>query len=40
VSFSEPVWLLLLLVLPLAAWLKGRHGPSAAFVYSSTALVR
>ncbi len=39
-NFAQPYWLLLLLLLPLAAWLKGRRGPSAAFVYSSTALVR
>ncbi|MSR43081.1 MAG: VWA domain-containing protein [Pedosphaera sp.] len=39
-NFAQPYWLLLLLLLPFAAWLKGRRGPSAAFVYSSTSLVR
>jgi Ca-activated chloride channel family protein len=40
VTFGQPYFLLLLLLLPLLAWLKGRRGPVAAFVYSSTRLVR
>ena len=37
---AHPYLLLLLLLLPLAAWLKGRRGQPAAFVYSSTQLLR
>jgi len=39
-TFAHPWFLLLLLVIPLAAWLLGRRGPRPAFLYSSTALVR
>jgi Ca-activated chloride channel family protein len=39
VTFAHPYLLLLLLLLPLAAWLKGRRGRPPAFVYSSTQLV-
>lgn len=39
-TFAHPYLLLLLLLLPLAAWLKGRRGKPAAFVYSSTQLLR
>ncbi len=39
-TFAYPYLLLLLLLLPLAAWLKGRRGQPAAFVYSSTQLLR
>ncbi len=38
-TFAHPYLLLLLLLLPLAAWLKGKRGKPAAFVYSSTQLV-
>jgi len=38
-SWAHPYFLLLLLLLPLAAWLKGRRGSSPAFVYSSVKLV-
>ena len=38
-TFAHPYLLLLLLLLPLAAWLKGRRGSSPAFVYSSVQLV-
>ncbi len=38
-TFAHPWFFLLLLALPLIAWLKGRHGSSAAFVYSSVKLV-
>jgi Ca-activated chloride channel family protein len=38
-AFAHPWLLLLLLLLPLAAWLKGRRGSSPAFVYSSVKLV-
>src|SRR5271170_5427019 len=37
--FAHPYWLLALFLLPLAAWLKGRRGRPAAFVYSSVRLV-
>ena len=37
--FGHPYLLLLLLLLPLLAWLKGRRGSSPAFVYSSVKLV-
>ena len=39
-TFAHPYLLLLLLLLPIAAWLKGRRGQPAAFVYSSTQLLR
>lgn len=39
-TFAYPYLLLLLLLLPLAAWLKGRRGKPAAFVYSSVQLLR
>ena len=38
-TFAHPFLLLLLLLLPVAAWLKGRRGSSPAFVYSSVKLV-
>jgi Ca-activated chloride channel family protein len=38
--FAHPLFLLLLLLLPLLAWLKGRRGVPPAFVYSSVQLVR
>ena len=37
--FAHPYLLLLLLLLPLLAWLKGRRGSSPAFLYSSVKLV-
>ncbi|MFO1476798.1 MAG: VWA domain-containing protein [Verrucomicrobiota bacterium] len=39
-TFAHPWLLLLLLLLPLLAWLKGRRGQPPAFVYSSVQLVR
>lgn len=39
-TFAHPWLLLLLLLLPLLAWLKGRRGAPPAFVYSSVQLVR
>jgi Ca-activated chloride channel homolog len=39
-SFAHPYFLLLLLALPLLAWLKGKRGEPPAFVYSSVQLVR
>ncbi|MBI3875543.1 MAG: VWA domain-containing protein [Verrucomicrobia bacterium] len=39
-SFAHPWSLLLLLALPALAWLKGRPGPQAAFLYSSVQLVK
>lgn len=38
-TFAHPYLLLLLLLLPLAAWLKGRSGSQPAFLYSSLRLV-
>jgi Ca-activated chloride channel family protein len=38
--FAHPFLLLLLLLLPVLAWLKGRRGGPPAFVYSSVQLVR
>ena len=38
-TFAHPYFLLLLLLLPVVAWLKGRRGSSPAFVYSSVKLV-
>jgi Ca-activated chloride channel family protein len=38
-TFAHPYFLLLLLLLPLLAWLKGRRGGSPAFLYSSVKLV-
>jgi Ca-activated chloride channel homolog len=39
-TFGHPYLLLLLLLLPVVAWLKGKHGQPPAFVYSSVQLVR
>lgn len=39
-TFAHPYVLLLLLLLPVAAWLRGKFGHSPAFVYSSVDLVR
>jgi Ca-activated chloride channel family protein len=38
--FADPWFLLLLLLLPLLAWLKGRTGGQPAFLYSSVSLVK
>jgi len=40
VSFRDPWFLALLLLLPVAAWLRGKRGAPAALVYSSIDLVR
>jgi Ca-activated chloride channel family protein len=39
-TFGHPYFLLLLLLLPLLGWLKGKQGRPPAFVYSSVQLVR
>jgi len=39
-TFGRPYFLLLLLLLPILAWLKGKRGQPPAFVYSSVQLVR
>lgn len=39
-TLAHPYFLLLLLALPFFAWLKGRQGEEAAFLYSSIQLVR
>lgn len=38
-TFGQPYFLLLLLLLPLFAWLKGRRGQPPAFLYSSVQLL-
>ncbi len=38
-TFAHPFLLLLLLLLPVLAWLKGKRGSSPAFIYSSVKLV-
>src|SRR5258705_1922820 len=38
--FVRPGLLLLLLAIPLLAWLRGKSGPAAALTYSSTASLR
>ncbi len=39
-TFAHPFLLLLLLLLPVVAWLKGRRGRDPAFVYSSVNLLK
>ncbi len=39
-TFAQPWLLLLLLLVPLVAWLRGKRGPAAALVYSSTNVLR
>jgi len=39
-TFAHPYLLLLLLLLPILAWLKGKRGNPPAFLYSSVQLVR
>src|SRR5262249_51328351 len=39
-TFAHSYFLLLLLLLPVLAWLKGKRGEPPAFVYSSVQLVR
>jgi Ca-activated chloride channel family protein len=39
-TFAHPYLLLLLLLLPLFAWLKGKFGAESAFLYSSVQLVK
>jgi len=39
-SFAHPYFILLLLLLPLLAWWRGRHGRRAAFLYSSVQLLK
>src|SRR2546429_9714979 len=39
-TFAHPYFLLLLLLLPVLAWLKGKVGFQPAFLYSSVQLVR
>src|SRR5207248_10597246 len=39
-TFAYPWFLLLLLLLPLLAWLKGKHGRESAFLYSSVQLIK
>jgi len=38
-TFAHPYFLMLLLLLPLLAWLKGRRGQPPAFLYSAVRLV-
>jgi Ca-activated chloride channel family protein len=39
-TFAHPYVLLLLALLPVLAWLKGKHGQQSAFLYSSVQLVK
>jgi Ca-activated chloride channel family protein len=39
-TFAQPYLLLLLPLIPVVAWLKGRRGQEAAFLYSSVQLVK
>ena len=39
-TFAHPWFLLLLLTIPLLAWLKGKRGQQSAFLYSSVELVK
>lgn len=39
-QFANPFWLLLLLALPVLAWLRGRPGKSPALVFPAAALLR
>jgi Ca-activated chloride channel family protein len=39
-TFAQPWFLLLLLAIPLLAWLRGKSGPAAALTFSSTAALR
>jgi len=39
-SFGQPWWLVLLLLLPLAAWLRGRAGVVEAVPYSALSIIR
>ncbi len=39
-TFAQPWLLLLLLLVPLIAWLRGKRGPAAALVFSSTNVLR
>jgi len=39
-TFARPWLLLLLLLIPLLAWLRGRFGPRAAIIFSATAPFR
>lgn len=39
-TFAHPYFLLLLLLLPVLAWLRGKRGKPPAFIYSSVQLVR
>jgi Ca-activated chloride channel family protein len=39
-SFGQPWWLLLLFLLPLAAWMRGREGLTSGIRFSSTALLK
>ena len=39
-TFAHPYFLLLLLLLPILAWLQGKRGQNTAFLYSSVQLVK
>ena len=39
-TFAQPWLLLLLLALPLLAYLRGQRGPAAALIFSSTTVLR
>jgi Ca-activated chloride channel homolog len=39
-TFAQPWWLLALLALPVLAFLRGRRGPAAALIFSSTTVLQ
>jgi len=39
-TFAQPWFLLLLIAIPLLAWLRGKSGPAAALTFSSTSALR
>jgi Ca-activated chloride channel family protein len=39
-TFAQPWWLLLLVALPVLAYLRGQRGPAAALIFSSTTVLR
>jgi Ca-activated chloride channel family protein len=40
IHFADPAWLLLLLLLPLMAWLRGKPGQAPSIVFPAMSLVR
>lgn len=40
IQFADPLWLLLLLLLPVMAWLRGRPGQAPSVVFPAISLIR